>query len=77
QSRELTQTLYDSERRMLVAGTSTTFLVLERQTALVVAQGSELQARTDLNKAIANLQTAIGTSLGENGVTLRLGNEPK
>ena len=56
---------------MLIAGISTTYLVLERQTALVRAQGSELQAQTDLNKAIANLQTAIGTSLGENGVNLQ------
>ncbi|MDQ3710859.1 MAG: efflux RND transporter permease subunit [Acidobacteriota bacterium] len=70
-ARELSQTLYDGERRQLIAGTSTTYLVLERQITLVAAQASEVQAQTDLNKAISKLQRAVGTSLGENGVTLQ------
>lgn len=70
QARELAQTLYDSERRQLTEGTSTTYLVLERQTTLVQAQGNEVQAQTDLNRAVSNLQTSIGTSLVANSISL-------
>jgi hypothetical protein len=35
---------------------------LQRQTDLVVARGKELQAQTDLNKAIADFQRAIGNT---------------
>jgi HAE1 family hydrophobic/amphiphilic exporter-1 len=76
-ARELSQTLYDGERRQLIAGTSTTYLVLERQITLVAAQATEVQSQTDLNKAISTLQRAVGTSLGENGVTLQPIPEPK
>lgn len=71
QARELAQTLYDSERRQLLAGTSTTYLVLERQITFVAAQAAEVQAQTDLNKAISLLQRAVGTSLDRNSVTLQ------
>ncbi|HYP51504.1 MAG TPA: hypothetical protein VEQ34_11235, partial [Pyrinomonadaceae bacterium] len=70
-ARELAQTLYDSERRQLLAGTSTTYLVLERQITLVAAQATEVQSQTDLNKAISTLQRAVGTSLNDSGVTLQ------
>ena len=61
---------YESEKRKLDAGQSTVFLVLERQTALAAARGSELRAQTDLNKAIAELQRATGNSLSANNVTV-------
>ena len=70
EAKRLAQNLYEGERRQLIAGTSTTYLVLERQTDLVQAQATELQAQTDLNKAISNLQKAVGTSLDANGVKL-------
>jgi len=76
-ARELAQTLYDSERRQLLAGTSTTYLVLERQITLVAAQANEVQSQTDLNKAISALQRAVGTSLNDQGVTLQPIQEPK
>ena len=76
-ARELSQTLYDSERRQLIAGTSTTYLVLERQITLVAAQAAEVQAQTDLNKTISALQRAVGTSLTNSGVTLQPIPEPK
>lgn len=46
--------------RALQAGTSTVFLVIERQTDLITAQGRELQTQTDLNKSDAQLQCATG-----------------
>jgi outer membrane protein len=61
---------YASEKRKLDVGQSTVFLVLERQTALTIARGSELRAQTDLNKAIAELQRATGNSLAANNVSV-------
>jgi len=77
QARELAQTLYDGERRQLIAGTSTTYLVLERQITLVATQAAEVQAQTDLNKSISTLQRVVGTSLDRNGITLEPMPEPK
>jgi len=54
---------YDSEQRKLDAGQSDIYKVLERQTALAVARSNELRARTELNKAIAELERATGNSL--------------
>src|SRR2546421_7362027 len=61
---------YASEKRQLDPGQSTVFLLLERQTALATAKGNELRAQTDLNKAIADLQRAMGNSLTANNVTV-------
>jgi len=62
---------FASEQRKLDAGQSTVFLVLERQTALTEARGRELQAQTDLNKAIADLQRATGNALRVNSIVVR------
>lgn len=52
------------------AGLSSTFFVLQRQTDLSQARGTELQALTDYNKAIADLQRAMSTTLDSAGVTI-------
>jgi outer membrane protein TolC len=62
---------YESERRRFDSGLGTVFLVLERQTALVTAQASELRARADLNQAIAQLERAVGGTLELHGVKLQ------
>ncbi|HEX8844417.1 MAG TPA: TolC family protein [Pyrinomonadaceae bacterium] len=62
---------YESEQRQFRAGTTTLFLVLQRQTDLLAARARELQAQTDLNKAIAQFQRAAGNTLTVNNVTLR------
>jgi outer membrane protein TolC len=67
-ARENTAKQYESEQRKLDNGQSDVYRVLERQTALTTAQSNELRARTELNKAIADLQHAMGRSLAENGV---------
>ena len=61
-SREAAQQEYVSEQRRFQAGVSTVFLVLQRQTDLTNARGRELQTQTDLNKAIADLQRAMGNT---------------
>jgi len=67
-SRENTQRQYESEQRKLDEGQSDVYRVLERQTALTIARSNELRARTDLNKAIADLERATGNSLEANGI---------
>ncbi|MCI0489603.1 MAG: TolC family protein [Blastocatellia bacterium] len=62
-SREAAQKQLDSEERRFQAGMSTTYLVLERQNALSEAQGRELRAMTDYNKAISELQRVMGVTL--------------
>src|ERR1051326_3483053 len=69
-TREANEQQFASEQRKLDAGQSTTFLVLERQTALTSARSMELKAQTDLNKAIADLQRATGNSLRANSVVV-------
>jgi len=69
-TREANEQQFASEQRKLDAGQSTTFLVLERQTALTSARSMELKAQTDLNKAIADLQRATGNALRANSVVV-------
>ena len=71
-TREANEQQFASEQRKLDAGQSTTFLVLERQTALTEAQALELKAQTDLNKAIADLQRATGNALRVNSIVVRV-----
>src|SRR5215210_3775755 len=71
-TREANEQQFASEQRKLDAGQSTVFLVLERQTALTEARGRELQAQTDLNKAIADLQRATGNALRVNSIVVRV-----
>jgi outer membrane protein len=71
-TREANEQQFASEQRKLDAGQSTTFLVLERQTALTDARARELRAQTDLNKAIADLQRATGNSLRVNSIVVRV-----
>ncbi|MBA2503819.1 MAG: TolC family protein [Pyrinomonadaceae bacterium] len=62
---------YESEQRQFRAGTTTIFLVLQRQNELLAARGRELQAQTDLNKSIADFQRATGNTLQANNVAVR------
>ena len=71
-ARENTARQYESEQRKLDNGQSDIYKVLERQTALAAARSAELRARTDLNKAIAELQRATGNSLKANDMETKL-----
>ena len=71
-ARENSQRQYESEQRKLDSGQSDVYRVLERQTALAAAQSAELRARTDLNKSIADLQRATGSTLKANNVEPKL-----
>jgi HAE1 family hydrophobic/amphiphilic exporter-1 len=69
-TRQSAEQLYESEQRQFRAGTTTFYLVLQRQTELLAARSRELQAQTDLNKAISEFQRATGTTLAANNVTV-------
>ncbi len=69
-ARTASEELYASEQRQFRSGTTTFYLVLQRQTDLLGARGRELQAQTDLNKAISEFQRAIGNTLSVNNVTV-------
>lgn len=63
---------YESEKRKLDSGLSDIYKVLDRQTALMIARSAEIQAQTELNKAIAELQRATGNSLEANELETKL-----
>lgn len=71
QARESAEAVYASELRRFHQGESTTFLVLQRQVQLAQARGSELQAQTQLNESIVELQRVEGTILTSNGVNVQ------
>jgi HAE1 family hydrophobic/amphiphilic exporter-1 len=70
-SREATDKQYESERRKFQTGLSTVFLVLQRQQELISARGREVQAQTDLNKAIADFQRATGSTFKAHNITVK------
>ena len=69
EARVAAEQLYASEQNKNLNGTSTVFLVLQRQTDLINARGREVQVQTDLNKAITQFQRAIGTTLDAAGIS--------
>lgn len=56
------------EQKKFEAGLSTTFLVLTFQNQLSLAKGAELQALVNYNKAIAEIQRVLSTTLDANNV---------
>jgi HAE1 family hydrophobic/amphiphilic exporter-1 len=70
-AREASEQVLSSEQRRFRAGESTTYLVLQREIELADNRGRELQAQTDLNKAVVDLQQATGTILRANNVNIQ------
>lgn len=69
-ARVAAEELYASEQRQFKAGTTTVYLIFQRQTELSAARARELQAQTDLNKAVSEFQRSIGSTLTVNNVTV-------
>lgn len=68
QARESAEEQLEGERRLYQVGRSTTFLLFQRENALVNARNQELRAETDYNKALAELQRVTSTTLRANNV---------
>jgi outer membrane protein len=70
QARESAEQQLAGEQKLYEVGRSTTFLLLQRQNELTTARTSELQAQTDYNKALADLQRATSATLRVNNVVV-------
>ena len=75
-ARESAEQQLAGEQKLYEVGRSTTFLLLQRQNELTAARTNELQAQTDYNKALADLQRATGSTLRVNSVTVENPNKP-
>lgn len=69
-ARESAEQQYEGEKKLYEVGRSTTFLLLQRQNELTTARTNELQAQTDYNKALADLQRATSSTLRVNNVVV-------
>jgi HAE1 family hydrophobic/amphiphilic exporter-1 len=67
-AREAAQRVLLGEQRRFRAGTSTTFLVLQRQLDVANQEARELQAQTDLDKAIVELNRVSGGVFAQNNI---------
>jgi outer membrane protein len=70
QARESAEQQLAGEQKLYEVGRSTTFLLLQRQNELTTARTNELQAQTDYNKALADLQRATSATLRINNVVV-------
>jgi HAE1 family hydrophobic/amphiphilic exporter-1 len=62
---------YASEQRQFQAGTSSVFLVLQRQTDLIAARGREVRAHADFAESLANLDRATARTIEARGIDFR------
>jgi outer membrane protein TolC len=62
---------YQSEQRQFRAGTSTLFLVQQRQATMITARSQERRSEADLAEAIAQFQLATGTILAERNINVK------
>lgn len=69
-ARKAAEEQYASEQRQFQAGTSTMFLVFQRQNSYIVARSSEVRARANLAEAIADLDRATARTLETHGIKL-------
>ncbi|HSP61735.1 MAG TPA: TolC family protein, partial [Pyrinomonadaceae bacterium] len=75
-ARESAEQQLDGEQKLYDVGRSTTFLLLQRQNELTAARTNEIQAQTDYNKALADLQRATSATLRINNVVVQDPNKP-
>jgi outer membrane protein TolC len=70
-SRRSAEAQHESEVRKFQAGTSTVFLVLQRQTAMINARDLEVRAQADLSKAIADYERATAKTLESHDIDIQ------
>ena len=70
-ARRYAEDQYASEQRQFQAGTSTVFLVLQRQTDLISARTREVRAEADTGEAKANLDRALARTLEVRNIALK------
>ena len=70
QARTAAEDLYASEQRKFEAGTSTVFLVLQRQSGMIAARNQHARSETELRRAHAQMKRATGEILAAHQITL-------
>ena len=70
-ARQSAEAQYQSELRKFQTGTSTVFLVLQRQTAMINARDLEIRAQADLSKAIAEYERATAKTLESRSIAIQ------
>ena len=70
-ARQSAEEQYASEQRQFQAGTSSVFLVLQRQTDLITARNREVRAHADFAEALANLDRATASTIEARGIKLQ------
>jgi outer membrane protein TolC len=69
--RESAEEQYQSEQRQFRAGTSTLFLVQQRQSTMIAARSQERRAEADTGEAIATFELATGSILRRHNINLQ------
>jgi outer membrane protein len=69
-SNRLARESLDAEKKKLIAGASTTFLVLQAQSQLATAQSAEIRARADYSESLVTLWHTDGTTLQKHNIVL-------
>ncbi len=70
-ARRSAEAQYESEQRKFQAGTSTVFLVVQRQTAMVAARSRELRAQADLSRAVADFDRSTSRTLRAHNINVK------
>jgi len=70
-ARELAERRLDAEEKKFEVGMSTSFLIVQAQRDLALADANELRAIIDYNKALVAFERARGTLLDEVNITVR------
>ena len=70
-ARRYAEKQYGSEQRQFQAGTSTVFLVLQRQTDLTAARTREVRAQADMGQAGANMDRALARTLETQNIQIK------
>jgi outer membrane protein TolC len=69
--RQSAEEQYNGEQRQFRAGTSTLFLVQQRQTTMITARSQERRAESDLGQAISAFELATGSILRQHNINLQ------
>jgi HAE1 family hydrophobic/amphiphilic exporter-1 len=70
-ARKSAEEQYNSEQRQFQAGTSSTFLVLQRQTDMINARNRETRAHADYAESLANLDRATARTIDSRGIQIQ------
>ena len=70
-ARKSAEAQYASEERQFQAGTTTVFLVLQRQTELIAARTREARSEADFGDAQANLDRALARTIEVRNITIK------